>query len=118
MLRAGHVEVLAGVEGEDVVGLPSLELPLRHEKGGGVLEPGRAPCCHSLTTPCRVSTVSIACTRGHWWLCGVAPGSIRVNKQTHGPGVSMSTVKYIAESQAHTNHKEAQRHVTARTICT
>ena len=49
----GGVEGLAGVKGEDVVGFSPLELPLRHEQGGPVLEPGRAPCCQSLTGPCR-----------------------------------------------------------------
>ena len=31
----GGVEGLAGVKGEDVVGPSPLELPLRHEQGGG-----------------------------------------------------------------------------------
>ena len=31
----GGVKGLAGVKGEDVVGFPPLELPLRHEQGGG-----------------------------------------------------------------------------------
>ena len=52
----GSVESLAGIEGVDVVGPSLLELSLRHEQGVGVLEPGRAPCCSSLTRPCRVST--------------------------------------------------------------
>ena len=59
----GGVEGLAGVSGEDVVGPPPLELPLRIEQGGPVLELGRAPCCQSLTTPCRVST-SVICWVG------------------------------------------------------
>ena len=60
----GGVEGLAGVEGEDVVGSSQLKLPLGHEQGGPVLEPGRAPCDQSLTTPCRVSTSVIRWVRG------------------------------------------------------
>ena len=30
----GDVEVLAGIKGEDIVGPPPLELPLRYEQGG------------------------------------------------------------------------------------
>ena len=38
----GGVKGLAGVEGEDVLGSCPPELPLRRERGGPVLEPGRA----------------------------------------------------------------------------
>ena len=47
----GGVEGLAGVEG-----LPRWSCHYAINRGGPVLEPGRAPCCQSLTTPCRVST--------------------------------------------------------------
>ena len=56
----GGVEGLAGVEGEDIVGLPPLELPLRHERGGsgvgageGLLLPAadRARLCEPLCGP-------------------------------------------------------------------
>ena len=60
----GGVEGLAGVKGEDVVGPSPLELPLRQISGGPVLEPGRAPCYQSLTTPCRVSTSVMRWVRG------------------------------------------------------
>ena len=60
----GAVEGLAGIEGEDIVGPSPLQLPLRHEQGGPVLEPGRAPCCQSLTTPSRVSTSVMRWVRG------------------------------------------------------
>ena len=39
----GGVEGLAGVEGEDVVGPSPLELPLRHEQGGGGVGAGESP---------------------------------------------------------------------------
>ena len=39
----GGVEGLAGVEGEDVVGPPPLELPLRHEQGRGGVGAGEGP---------------------------------------------------------------------------
>ena len=39
----GGVEGLAGVEGEDVVGPSLLELPLRHEQGGGGVGAGESP---------------------------------------------------------------------------
>ena len=39
----GGVEGLAGVEGEDVVGFPPLELPLRHEQGGPGVGAGEGP---------------------------------------------------------------------------
>ena len=60
----GSVKGLAGAEGEDIVGLPQLELPLRHEQGGPVLEPGRAPCCQALTTLYHLSTSPFGWVRG------------------------------------------------------
>ena len=60
----GGVKGVAGVEGEDVVGLPLLELPLRHEQGAPPLEPGRTPCCQSLTGLYRVSNSAIC------WMIG------------------------------------------------
>ena len=60
----GGVEGLVGVEGEDVVRPSPLELPLPHEQGGPAFEPGRAPCCQSVTTPCRVRTSVMRCVRG------------------------------------------------------
>ena len=60
----GGVEGLAGDEAEDVVGCSPLELLLRNEQGGPLSEPARAPCCQSLSTPCRVSTSVILWVRG------------------------------------------------------
>ena len=39
----GVVEGLAGVEGEDVVGPPPWELPLRHEQAGAGVGAGEGP---------------------------------------------------------------------------
>ena len=39
----GGVEGLAGIEGEDVVGRPLLELPLRHKQGGAGVGAGEGP---------------------------------------------------------------------------
>ena len=42
----GGVGGFAGVEGEDEVWPSALDLPLRHEQGGGaLLVLGKAPCC-------------------------------------------------------------------------
>ena len=46
------------------LGLPRWSCRCAMNSGGPVLEPGRAPCCQSLTTPCRVSTYVMRWVRG------------------------------------------------------